>query len=156
MPASWCWRATPPMPEASRETGRRCSRIDRVRCGPTIIPTSSESCYARNLAGRAGAELLQHNPRRRMVAGAFLAAHLAIDAGLEQARRYLRAQQQMIEPQSGVARPAVALVVPEREHRFFRMQRADRVGPALVDQRLERRAALRLDQRVLVPGFGRI
>src|SRR3954471_16140071 len=110
MPASWCWRATPPMPEASRETGCRCSRIDRVRCGPTIIPTSSESCCARNLAGSA--ELLQHDPRRRMVAGAFFAAHLAIDAGLEQARRNRRTQQQVIEPQSGVARPAVALVVP--------------------------------------------
>ena len=36
------------------------------------------------------------------------------------------------------------------------MQGADRVGPALVHQGLERGAALRLDQRVLVPGFGRI
>src|SRR4051812_35139897 len=156
MPASWYWRATPPMPEASRETGRRCSRIDRVRCGPMIIPTSSESCCARNLAGRAGAELLKHDPRRRVVAGAFLAAHLAIDAGLEQARRNRRAQQQVIEPQSGVARPALALVVPEREHRFRRMHRPDRVSPALVHQRLERSAALRLDQRILVPGLRRI
>ena len=49
---------------------------------------------------------------------AFLAADLAIDAGLEQAWCDLWAQQQMIEAQSGVARPAVALVVPEREHRF--------------------------------------
>ena len=64
------------------------------------------------------ASLTQYDPRRRVIAGAFLAAHLAIDAGREQARRDRRAQQQMIEPQSGVARPAVALVVPEREHRF--------------------------------------
>jgi len=46
-----------------------------------------------------------------MVAGAVFAADLAVDAGLEQARRQRRAQQQMIEPQSGVARPAVSLVV---------------------------------------------
>src|ERR1700760_3965952 len=85
--------------------------------------------------------LLQHHPRRRVVAGAVFAANPAIDAGLAQARRHLRAQQQMVEPQAGIARPAVALVVPEGEHRRFRMQRADRVAPALVDQLLERRAA---------------
>src|SRR6266849_4830258 len=62
--------------------------------------------------------LTQHNPRRRMVAGAFLGSYLAVDAGLDQARHNCRAEQKMIEPQSGVARPAVSLVVPERVHRL--------------------------------------
>src|SRR5439155_10757197 len=74
-----------------------------------------------------GRQLLQHHPSRRMVAGAFLAAHFPVDAGLKQARGQRRAEQEMIEPQAGVARPAVALVIPEREHRLFRMQLADRV-----------------------------
>src|ERR1700687_215590 len=63
-------------------------------------------------------KLPQPHPRRRVVAGAFLGSHLAVDAGLDQARRNGRAEQQMIEPQSGVARPAVSLVIPERVHRL--------------------------------------
>src|SRR6202012_1639558 len=62
----------------------------------------------------------------------------------------------MIEPETGIARPAVALVVPEREHRLRRMKRSNCVCPALRDERLECVAALRLDPRILVPGFGRI
>src|SRR5689334_11289734 len=91
-------------------------------------------------------ELIQHDPRRRVIAGAILAADLAIDAGLEQARRKRRAEQEMVEPQARIARPAVALVVPEGEHLIIRMQRADRVAPALVDELLEGGAAFRLDQ----------
>src|ERR1700721_2059071 len=34
--------------------------------------------------------LTQDDPRRRMVAGALFAAHLAVDAGLDQARRQCR------------------------------------------------------------------
>ncbi len=86
-----------------------------------------------------------------MVGRAVLAAQLAVDAALDQARRQRRAQQQMIEAKSGIARPAVTLVVPEREHRFGGIKGADRVAPALRDQRREGGAALRLDQRVLVP-----
>src|ERR1700686_1240247 len=78
--------------------------------------------------------LPQHDPRRGMVAGAFLGSHLAVDAGLDQARRNGRAEQQMIEPQSGVARPAVSLVIPERVHRLGRMEIADRIKPALRDK----------------------
>src|SRR5664279_5356920 len=86
--------------------------------------------------------LFEHDPGRRVVAGAFLSPFAAVDAGLDQARRQRRAQQEMIEPQAGVARPAVSLVIPERVHRFRRMQRADRVAPALAHKLLERGAAL--------------
>ena len=43
-------------------------------------------------------KLAQYDPCWRMVAGAFLAAYLAIDARLDEAPRELRAEQEMIEP----------------------------------------------------------
>src|ERR1700726_2410804 len=39
-----------------------------------------------------GLNLTQPDPRRRMIAGAFLGSQLAVDAGLDQARRKGRAQ----------------------------------------------------------------
>ena len=36
------------------------------------------------------------------------------------------------------------------------MQRADRIGPALLDDPGKRRATFRLHQRVLIPGLGRV
>src|SRR5207247_8440187 len=54
MPAWSCWRATPPTLEALPAIGRRCSRTNRARCGPTTIPTSSASCCARSSAGSVG------------------------------------------------------------------------------------------------------
>src|SRR4051812_24813259 len=97
------------------------------------------------------AALFQHSPRRCMVAGAFLRSYAAIDAGLDQTRRDCRAEEKMIEPQACIARPPVSLVIPESKHRFGRMKGAQRVAPALRDQRFERGAGFRLYQRVLVP-----
>src|SRR6266704_2287184 len=53
MPASWCSRATQPIPEPSLAIGHGYSRIVRPHCGPTIIPTSSVPCCARSSAGSA-------------------------------------------------------------------------------------------------------
>ena len=50
----------------------------------------------------------QFDPRRRMIAGVGLAADVAIDTGGCKPLRDGRAQQQVIEPQPGVARPTVA------------------------------------------------
>src|SRR5450755_3746207 len=107
--------------EASVIEPRSCGVLDT-----SVSRSMTTSCEARlseigpattgNDAWRNA--LPQHDPRRSMVAGAFLAAQLAVDAGLDQARRQHRAQQEMIEPQSRVARPSVAFVIPEREHRF--------------------------------------
>ena len=85
-------------------------------------PLRSIDRYREHVAANAKrlSAYFEHDPRRRVVAGAFLAAHLAVDAGLDQARRERRAQQEMIEPQAGIARPAVSLVIPEREHRLCR------------------------------------
>src|SRR6516162_6512649 len=100
---------------------------------------------------RTSGGLTQHDPRRRVVARSALAAYLAVDAGFRQARRKLWAEEEMIQSQARVALPAVALVVPEGEHRLRGMQAADRIRPALLNQRCKCGAAFRLDQRILVP-----
>ena len=91
-----------------------------------------------------------------MIAGVRLAAHAAIDPGFDQARAQVGRQQDLVEPQAGVALPALPHVVPERVHRRVRMERADGVDPALCKQALIGGAALRLQQRVIVIGFGLI
>ena len=62
----------------------------------------------------------------------------------------------MIEPQAGVARPAVAQIAPEGEHRLIRMQFTQRVGPAHVGQVGEGGARRRLQQRIIDEGARRI
>ncbi len=63
----------------------------------------------------------------------------------------------MVDPQAGVPRPAVPLVVPEGPgRRVARMQRPQPVGPALVQQPAEGGAGLRLQQGVGCPGARRI
>src|SRR5262245_31131287 len=94
--------------------------------------------------------LFQHDPRRRMIAGAFFAADGLVDTGLEQARGEGRAEQEMIEPQARIARPAISLVVPEGVDPLIPVQLADRIAPALCDQRGKGGTALRLDQCILV------
>src|SRR5215212_391720 len=162
-PRSWLW-----IPGLRQAAHPRCAIAHR---GMTVVrialpspppslraqrsnPSSLRTCHgllrcARNDDNRAA--LFQHDPRRCVIAGAFFGSDLAIDARLGQARRECGAEEKVIEPEPGIARPAVSLVVPEREHRFFRMKRPECVNPALIDQRLERGAALRLYQRILVP-----
>src|SRR5579864_1931865 len=95
--------------------------------------------------------LAEHDPRRRVIACAVLAAHLAVDACVFQTRGKLGAEQEMVEPQARIARPAVSFVVPEGVHRLLRVDVANRVRPALLEERGKRGAALWLDQSILVP-----
>jgi hypothetical protein len=62
----------------------------------------------------------------------------------------------VIEPQPSITLPSSSHVVPEGIHRLSRMERPDRVHPALRENSVICRAALRLKQRVRVPGLGRI
>src|SRR5437868_4782042 len=71
----------------------------------------------------------QHHPRRRVIAGAVLAADRLVDAGFGQARDEGRAEQEMIEPQARIARPTVSLVVPEGVDSLVRIEVTDRVAP---------------------------
>jgi hypothetical protein len=89
-----------------------------------------------------------------VVAGLFLAALLAVDVGVGQVPGQFGRQQQVVDAQAGIARPAVAQVVPEGVDALVGMARTDRVRPALLEQRRICRAALRLQQRVAEPRAG--
>ena len=93
----------------------------------------------------------QPHPDRGMIARVLLAAHVAIDPGILQSLGEQRAQQNMIEPQAGVALPPVPHVVPEGVDALVGMERAQRVGPALLDKAGIGGAALGLHQRVVIP-----
>ena len=86
-----------------------------------------------------------------MVAGLLLAARPAVDAGLDQAIGEIRRQQQVVQPQALVARPAVPQIGPEGPKRSGRMELAQGVGPALAQQALISGADLWLQQRVVGP-----
>lgn len=55
----------------------------------------------------------------------------------------------MIEPQAGIARPAIAVITPERELRIVGMHGADRISPTHVDKLGESRARRWLHQSVV-------
>lgn len=59
------------------------------------------------------------NPGGRMVAGVFLPADPAIDAGVGQLIGQVRGQQEVIEAKALVVGPAVAQIGPERPGRGF-------------------------------------
>src|SRR3954451_3627841 len=117
--------------------GTRCLALHRFR-RPNLPGPNTSAGTTPMLSPPAA--LSQHSPRRCMVAGAFLGPYAAIDAGLDQTRRDCRAEEKMIEPQACITRPPVSLVIPESKHRFGRMKGAQRVAPALRDQRFERGA----------------
>ena len=60
----------------------------------------------------------------------------------------------MVEAQARVPVPGVAEIIPEGVDRLVRMQRADRVDPALRQQPGVEHADLRREQRVVQPAFG--
>ena len=71
----------------------------------------------------------RHDPRHliaRMVTG----PHMALDAGGNQAAGNGRAQQQMVDAQSGVAGERVPEIFPKGVDPLVGMQRPQRVGPA--------------------------
>jgi hypothetical protein len=57
----------------------------------------------------------------------------------------------MVDADAGIARKRIPPIIPEGVDPLLRMLRADRVGPALPKQPLERRAALGLHQSVVRP-----
>ena len=91
-----------------------------------------------------------------MITGVRLAAHLSLDTSIDEHAGKSRAQQQVVEPETGVARPSVPHVVPKRVDAFVTAQVTDGVGPSLLDEPGIGRAACRLDQRIIIPGRGGI
>src|SRR3954453_14198864 len=91
-----------------------------------------------------------------MVAGALLPAHMPVDAGHGESSSRPGAEEEMVEAQPMVARPAIELVVPERVHGLVGMGLTHRINPSLVEKAAEGGAAFRLEESVLVPGPRRI
>ena len=65
------------------------------------------------LAG-LGTYIGHFNPDRRMIARLLPPAHVAVDLGVGQAPGEAGAEQQVIDPKSGVAQMNVPQIVPER------------------------------------------
>lgn len=87
-----------------------------------------------------------------MVASALDATDSAIDASVGQAFGRKAVEQQMVDPQAGVARPGLPEIGPKGPgRRIVREALAQGVGPALVKQALEGGAALGLEQGVGFP-----
>src|ERR1700680_2960215 len=74
------------------------------------------------------------DPCRRVIAGLFPSAHVAVDACRFEALRYGRAEQQMVDARSGVAAVSVPKIVPEGIDTLVRMECSQRIGPALADE----------------------
>src|SRR5580698_3309162 len=91
-----------------------------------------------------------------MVAGVLWSSYVTVDSDALQTLRQSGTQQTVVDTQTAIAFPALPHVIPKRVHRFFRMERADGVGPALREKLPKRCAALWLQQGVAIPGLGRI
>ena len=79
-----------------------------------------------------------------MVTRALLTANFPIAAGVDQTVGEHWAEQNVVNAQTGIPRPPVPLVIPERIDLLRWMTGANRVYPALTEQSLERRASRRL------------
>src|SRR5436190_15587229 len=90
--------------------------------------------------GRMMSLLPQCHPDRRVVAGALLAADGFVYAGVDEAPRGEVVEQQEIDPEPRVARPALSLVVPIGEHAGVAMAGMHRIDPALIEEPAEERA----------------
>ena len=84
------------------------------------------------------------------------ATRRTVDPGREQTAGNRRAQQQVIDAQPGVAGKRVPEILPERVDPLIRVERPQRVGPALRDQAAVGVTHLRPEQRVIDPALGRI
>ena len=89
-----------------------------------------------------------------MIARAFAAAHIAVDARLQEARRRRRAEQEMIDTQAGIAAPGVPEIIPKGVDGPVGMEMAKGVGPSQADEATIGFAALRLEKGVVQPGAG--
>ena len=103
------------------------------------LPGARRSTTATGFTRRRS--LAELDPGRRVVARFLLAPRPFVDAGASQPVGGLGRAQQMVDAEARVALPAAGGVVPEGvELLLVGMERAQRVGPALVDDAAPRRA----------------
>lgn len=88
-----------------------------------------------------------------MIAGPVEASDPSVNAAAAQRSRKAWRNQQMVDPQSLVPGPALAQVRPEGPGRLGRIEGAQGVGPTLIEQPLEGRAAFGAKQRVAAVGM---
>lgn len=88
-----------------------------------------------------------------MVAGAVQAADPAIDARILEMISQIRRDQEVVDPQTLVPGPALAQIRPIGPRQRIGMERPHSVGPALIQQALERSPALRPQQGVVAIGM---
>jgi hypothetical protein len=88
-----------------------------------------------------------------VITGPYAAAYFAVDAGSDKAAGNSRAQQQMVDAQTGVAAKGIPEIFPERVDPLIRVKNPQRVGPALVDKLAVGLAHLRPEQGVIDPAL---
>ena len=76
-----------------------------------------------------------------MVTRALLTANFPIDAGVNQTVGEHWAEQNVVNAQTGIPPPPVALVIPERIDLLRGMTGTNGIYPALIEQSLGRRAS---------------
>src|SRR6266851_756009 len=104
-----------------------------LRSAPHPERTRASEC----VEGRTMSLLPQCHPDRRVVAGALLAADGFVDAGVDETARSDLVEQQEIDSEPRVARPALSLVVPIGVHVGVPVARMHRVDPALIEEPAE-------------------
>ena len=92
------------------------------------------------------------NPDRDVVGRLLPAAHIAIDADIDEPVAGLRRKQQVVNPQAPILLPAAGLIVPEGVLAGRVGNRPNCVGQAKPEQRLKRLASSRTEQRIVDPG----
>jgi len=91
------------------------------------------------------------HPGRSVVARLFPAAHVAVDARLLEPRAKPGIEEQMIDAQPGIALIGIAKIVPERIDLCLRVQRSNRIRPALPQQLRIRLTNLDPEERIVHP-----
>jgi hypothetical protein len=94
------------------------------------------------------------NPHGRMIATLRPAANRDVDLRVYQAIGKRRAQQQMVDAQTGVPAKGVPKKIPEGIDSFARMEGAECIGPALFEESEIRRPRLWCEQRIIEPALG--
>ena len=151
------------------QKGARRQALGRSRAGfTTKIHTKSDASEdsAFDLTGGEASDgrnfetlldiIAKRDPYGRMVAGVLSSSYVTIDASVLQTLHQNGTEQKVVNAETPAAFPALPHVIPERVHRFFGMERADGVGPALREKAQIRGAALGLQQGVTIPGLRRV
>ena len=91
-----------------------------------------------------------------MIACVVAAAHPTINTGGGETLRQGRAEQKMIDAQAGIASERIPEILPERVDPLARVQRPQRIGPALLYKTAIGIPHLGAEQRVIDPALRRV